>query len=678
MTGTGIRPLGGDDPARLGGYELLGRLASGGMGRVYVARSVQDGAPAAVKTLLAEGAVSETDRRRFAREVTLARRIDSAYTARVLDADAHAERPWMAIEYIPAPSLAELTGRAGTLGRKAVHWVAAGVAQALVALHDAGIVHRDVKPQNVLLPLDGPRVIDFGISHAHDMTRTQLTLGTIAFTSPEQARAEPSTAASDVYSLGATLFHAAVGRPPYPETADTIRLLTLVQRGALDLTGLPPGLAGLIRPCLAADPRDRPAPAEVLGRVRDVLGPAAASRDGRRRLPVRWTALIAAYEAQGRALRAEGGAAAPTVDLRTRPVPPPGRTRVYTAPFGAAPGGEAPRRSEPPERPKPQQPKPKAQKPKAPKPKPQQPKAQRPPAGKSSAQQAEGRRTASARTPGSPSSPKPARRPEPAPAPGPQTGSSGGTGWAVIALLAVLLFVWKPWEQDRSTDTANGTPGSGTSSAGGTYTGSGPGSFSGGSAGRSSGRGGTTSSATPAPPSRPRFSFSPTPLASRTPSAVDLAFSAVRAGDCLDAYADGYGKWSRTPPARVDCQAANAALRVRSVLGSGTCPSGPGRTGWWHVAADFSSVGLCVERQFRIGQCFLAGERGGQPAAGNLLTLWNCGATRVPAQFRFIMQITAVLPASAGTRACPPDQGRRYTYSWQIDDGRSILCTKVA
>ncbi|MFI1198297.1 serine/threonine-protein kinase [Streptomyces sp. NPDC020883] len=639
MAGAGIRALGGDDPRRLGAYELLARLASGGMGRVYVARSTKDGALVAVKTLLAEGALGDTDRRRFAREVKLARRIDSAHTARVLDADADAERPWMAIEYIPAPSLAELVRDAGKLPTQAVHWVAAGVAQALVVLHQAQIVHRDIKPQNVLLPRSGPRLIDFGISHANDMTRTQLTLGTIAFTSPEQARAEPSTRASDVYSLGATLFHTAVGRPPYPETSDTIRLLTLVQRGELDLTGLPNGLAGLVRPCLAADPRDRPEPAEVLRRALAELDRAPAPKSGAGRLPARWTALIGEYEAQGRALGTGGGGAeAPTADMRTRRVPPPKPTRVYTEKRG----GTA-----------------------------------RPPRPKSPA--------------------PPVRKPTPAPAPAAKSrsasgsassgassssGSSASAFWAVLGVIALVVLFWKPWEHIGSAGSANGLPSSSSisgsssgvgGSGGSTYRGGGVGGLSGGI-------GGSSYSFSPSPSASPTPyspSPSPTPVTSRTPSAEDLAFSSVRAGDCLDGYANGYGGWSPTAPDRVDCQAANAYLRVGSVLGAGSCPSGPGLGGWWHAAADYSSVNLCVERQFRVGQCFLARSNGGRPGGGNLLTLWNCGAGRVPREFAFIMQVTAVLPASAGTRACPPDSGH-YTYSWQVYEGRSILCTKVA
>lgn len=193
MAGARVQALGGDDPATLGPYRLIGRLASGGMGRIYLARGAEHGGRGlvAVKTLLAEGTVSDVDRRRFAREVSLAQRVNSAYTARVRDADPDADRPWMAIDYIAAPPLSELVRTCGVLPASAVRWIAAGTAEALVTLHGVGIVHRDVKPQNVLLPLDGPRVIDFGISHASDLTLTGLTLGTIAFTSPNRPAARP-------------------------------------------------------------------------------------------------------------------------------------------------------------------------------------------------------------------------------------------------------------------------------------------------------------------------------------------------------------------------------------------------------------------------------------------------------------------------------------------------------
>ncbi|THA73027.1 hypothetical protein E6R60_25550 [Streptomyces sp. A0642] len=351
MAGARVQALGGDDPATLGPYRLIGRLASGGMGRIYLARGGDRGGRGlvAVKTLLAEGSVSDIDRRRFAREVAVAQRVASAYTARVRDADPDAERPWMAIDYIAAPPLSELVRTCGVLPASAVRWIAAGTAEALVTLHGVGIVHRDVKPQNVLLPLDGPRVIDFGISHASDLTLTGLTLGTIAFTSAEQARGEESTAASDVYSLGATLFLLATGRPPYAADGDTLRLLARVQRGELDLDGLPKELVATIRPCLSVDPGLRPAPADLLARFRREQEGLPASQSGTRWLPPRWTALIGAYAAQGLELANDRGTSgtdpgtpnrppsnpgaphptAPTAVQHTGVVPPPPPTLVY-------------------------------------------------------------------------------------------------------------------------------------------------------------------------------------------------------------------------------------------------------------------------------------------------------------------------------------------------------------
>ncbi|MEV5605826.1 serine/threonine-protein kinase [Streptomyces sp. NPDC052299] len=334
-----LRPLLRADPVRLGAYTLLGRLATGGMGRIYLGRSAA-GDLVAVKTLLTETVADAVDRRRFAREVKVARRVHSPHTVRVLDADVEAEHPWMAIEYVPAPSLAELVRAAGPPGASTVRWIAAGGAAALCTLHSLGVEHRDLKPQNILLPADGVRIIDFGISHATDLTRTQLTLGTIAFTSPEQARGEPSTPASDVYSLGVTLFHTATGCLPYAEAEDPLRLLAQVARGTVDLSGLPSELVGLIRPCLSTDPANRPDPAALLP---DPTAPLPGSNEapaGSHRLPAGWAALIDGYERQGRQLAA--------TPLPTPPMPAPTVPLTRFLPSGH---DDEPARDDPPDEP---------------------------------------------------------------------------------------------------------------------------------------------------------------------------------------------------------------------------------------------------------------------------------------------------------------------------------------
>lgn len=150
------------------------------------------------------------------------------------------------------------------------------------------------------------------------------------------------------------------------------------------------------------------------------------------------------------------------------------------------------------------------------------------------------------------------------------------------------------------------------------------------------------------------------------------------AGDCLDAYQDGYGEWSESTPRQVGCGAANAYLRVSRVGdGATTCPSGGGRGTWRHTADDYSTTTLCVTRQFRNGQCFLAEANGDRPGSADLRTLWNCSADKVPSDYDFIMQITAILSASAGTNACPAEPGH-YRYSWDVYDGATMICAKVA
>ncbi|MEU9336045.1 protein kinase [Streptomyces sp. NPDC048290] len=334
---------------RIGPYTILTELASGGMGRVYLARS-PGGRTLAVKTLLAQpgdGAVPEADRRRFAREVSLARRVRGLYTASVVDADAEARVPWMATEYIPAPSLRELVTSQGPLPSPALHWIAAGMTEALVSIHTAGLVHRDVKPSNVLLPEDGPRLIDFGISQAADITRTATALGTIAFAAPEQARGEPTTPASDVFSLGATLHYLATGRSPYRDMGEGSALEQLVRaaEGDLDLTGLATDVHDLILPCLALDAARRPSPQVLLIEVGTFLAKRPQARGAADWLPRAWSTAI---EGHRRRRTDEADAARRRVDpdaatRRTPPTAPP-RTRRMPRPAPRPAPRRAPRR----------------------------------------------------------------------------------------------------------------------------------------------------------------------------------------------------------------------------------------------------------------------------------------------------------------------------------------------
>ncbi|MGW0781183.1 protein kinase domain-containing protein [Streptomyces sp. NPDC002913] len=328
---------------RVGRFTVLAELASGGMGRVYLARSPA-GRTVALKTLITDSA---DDRRRFAREVECAQRVRGVYTASVVDADPDAPVPWMAQEYVPAPSLKDLVESCGVLRSDALHWVAAGMAEALASLHTAGLVHRDIKPSNVLLPVEGPRVIDFGISQAHDLTRTQTALGTVAFASPEQARGEPTTEASDVFSLGATLFYVATGRPPYADIGElsAMELLMRAATGGTDVDGLAPEPAALVLPCLALDPQARPTPAELISYCADHLGAGPAGGSGGRVLDAVWTDSIERHRAERTdALRAaishiddgpaSPGAAGSGPQEQTGPVARPDATTRLTGSLG--------------------------------------------------------------------------------------------------------------------------------------------------------------------------------------------------------------------------------------------------------------------------------------------------------------------------------------------------------
>ncbi|WP_405888026.1 protein kinase [Streptomyces sp. NBC_01136] len=272
-----MQPLGVDEPTVVGPYRLLGRLGSGGMGRVYLGRSA-GGRTVAVKIVHPHFALDEEFRARFRREVEAARRVGGAWTAPVLDADPEASVPWVATGYAAGPSLAAAVADAdGPLPAHSVRVLGAGLAEALTAVHALGLVHRDVKPSNVLLTLDGPLLIDFGIARATDgtasLTSTGVSVGSPGYMSPEQILGKGVTGAADVFSLGAVLVYAATGESPFPGDSSAALLYKVVHEEPR-LGSLEGELRELVAACLAKDPSGRPTPGEVAAR----LAPEGAAR----------------------------------------------------------------------------------------------------------------------------------------------------------------------------------------------------------------------------------------------------------------------------------------------------------------------------------------------------------------------------------------------------------------
>ncbi|MFE9044415.1 protein kinase [Streptomyces sp. NPDC007818] len=261
--------LAADDPREIGGYRLQARLGSGGMGVVYLAHT-PGGRPIALKAVREEFAGDPEFRLRFAQEVASAERIHGLFTAQVVASGVDAPTPWLATAYVPGPSLHEAVRRHGPLPVRTVLPLLAGIAEALEAIHRAGVVHRDLKPANVLLAEDGPRVIDFGIARAADavaLTGTGLRIGTAAFMAPEQALGGPVSPATDVFALGALIAYVASGEPPFGAGPESAALYRVVHEEP-DLARVPEDLRGLAAWCLAKRPEDRPAPADLIAAVR--------------------------------------------------------------------------------------------------------------------------------------------------------------------------------------------------------------------------------------------------------------------------------------------------------------------------------------------------------------------------------------------------------------------------
>ncbi|HEY1819036.1 MAG TPA: serine/threonine-protein kinase [Trebonia sp.] len=289
-----VQPLRRWDPERIGPYTIIGRLGAGAMGQVFLARSTA-GRLVAVKTIRVALAEEAGFRARFAREVAAASRVSGVFTAAVIEADPDADLPWVATAYVPAPSLRALVRTAGPLPVPAVRWLAAGCAEALQSIHGAGLLHRDVKPSNVLVAPDGPRVIDFGVARASErvqLTTTRGAAGTPAYMAPEQARdASQASPASDIFSLGATLVYAATGHAPY-QGETVMDILVRLATEPPDLTDLPEELSGLVSSCLERVPRMRPSNSAILGGLGSF---ALSAGSGHVYLPDSAMAVIAEY-----------------------------------------------------------------------------------------------------------------------------------------------------------------------------------------------------------------------------------------------------------------------------------------------------------------------------------------------------------------------------------------------
>lgn len=263
-----------DRDHRIGQYRLLAPLGEGGMGVVHLAQG-PDGRRVALKVLRPEVIGDAEARERLSREVRSLQRIASPRIAEILDSDAHGERPYVVTRYVPGLSLYHHVAEEGVVSGADLLHFADALAEALQAIHAVGVLHRDIKPTNVVMEGRSPVLIDFGLARVAEdarLTRTGWLLGTPGYLAPEVLYGDEATPAADVHAWAATVAYAATGRSPYG-TGPAMAVMDRVRRGQFDLSGIEKPVRELIRPCLSPEPLERPSVAELRDRVFDLRRP---------------------------------------------------------------------------------------------------------------------------------------------------------------------------------------------------------------------------------------------------------------------------------------------------------------------------------------------------------------------------------------------------------------------